>query len=166
VSAEIILCFESALRASRERVWEWISSVEGIQAEMRPWLRMTAPRNLRSLADVPFQPGVRMFRSTVFLLGVLPIDFSDLTLLELDDGSGFVEQSPMGSMALWRHERRIVPCEDDPSAVRLVDRLTFQARLGGGLVRWFIGRVFTHRHAVLRATFGDARSPRPARRSG
>jgi len=165
VIKEISLRFESTLHASRERVWEWISSVQGIQAEMWPWLRMTAPRSVRSLADVPFQPGVRMFRSFVFLFGVLPIDYSDLTLLELDAGSGFVEQSPMGSMKLWRHGRRVLPCDSDESSVRLVDQLTFRPRLARGLVRWFIGRVFAHRHAVLRATFGDARSQSPAPRS-
>jgi hypothetical protein len=153
---EIAMRFESRLRASRERVWEAIASVEDIRAEMWPYFRMTAPPSVRSLADVKFEAGVRMFRSYVFLFGFLPIDYSDMTLVELDVGHGFVEQSPMGSMALWRHERRILPCPDDPGAVRLVDQLTFRPRMARRLVRWFIGRVFAHRHAVLRARFGGA----------
>ena len=153
-SKDVALRFESKLRASRERVWDWITSVEGISAEMWPYFRMTAPRGVRSLSDVEFKPGARMFRSFVFLFGFLPIDYSDMTLLELEVGLGFVEQSPMRSMQLWRHERRILPCADDPDALFLVDQLRFRPRVATPLVRWFIARVFAHRHAILSARFG------------
>ena len=152
----ISLRFESKLHAPAERVWEWITSIEGISAEMRPFFRMTTPKGVRSLDDVEIKPGVRMFRSYVFLFGVLPIDYSDMTLVELDPGWGFVEQSPMGSMKLWRHERRIVPCPSDPGAVWLVDQLTFCPRVAQRFVGWFISQVFTHRHKVLRANLGGA----------
>jgi len=56
----------------------------------------------------------------------------------------------MGSMKLWRHERYIAPCASEPEAVLLVDQLTCQPRMARGLVGWFIRRVFTHRHKVLR----------------
>jgi hypothetical protein len=146
----ISLQFESKLSSSRGRVWEWITSLEGISAEMWPWLRMTAPKHVRNIADLEMKPGTRLFRSYVFLFGILPIDYSDLTLLEFDPGRGFVEESPMGSMKLWRHERRVVDCPADSSAVLLVDRLTFQPRWAESLVGWFIRRVFEHRHKVLR----------------
>ena len=147
----ISLRFASRLHAPPELVWEWITSLKGISAEMWPFFRMTTPKGIRSLSDLQIKPGVRMFRSYVFLFGVLPIDYSDMTLVELDSGSGFVEQSPMGSMKLWRHERRIVPYPSDPSAVLLVDQLTFRPRIARRLVEWFIRKVFTHRHKVLRA---------------
>jgi ligand-binding SRPBCC domain-containing protein len=152
----ISLRFESKLHAPTELVWEWITSVKGISAEMWPFFRMTTPKGIRSLSDLQIKPGVRMFRSYVFLFGVLPIDYSDMTLVELDSGSGFVEQSPMGSMKSWRHERRIVPCLSDPSAVLLVDQLTFRPRIAKRLVEWFIRHVFTHRHKVLRANLDGA----------
>ncbi len=150
MSEPIPIRFESTLRAPSERVWEWITSVEGISAEMWPFFRMTTPKQMRSLADVRVQPGTRMFRSYVFLFGFLPIDYSDMTLVELTPGVGFVEQSPMGSMKLWRHERYIASCTSEPETVLLVDQLTFQPRMARGLVGWFIRRVFTHRHKVLR----------------
>lgn len=117
---------------------------------------MTAPKGVLSLSDVQVKPGERMFRSYVFLFGIFPIDYSDMTLQELSIGSGFVEQSPMGSMKLWRHERRIASCSTDPSAVLLVDQLTFQPRMARRLVGWFIRRVFLHRHNVIRSNFGGA----------
>jgi ligand-binding SRPBCC domain-containing protein len=150
----ISLRLESTLRAPAERVWEWITSIEGISTEMWPIFRMTTPRGVRTLADVKVEPGVRMFRSWVFLFGFLPIDYSDMTLLELHPGQGFIEQSPMGSMKSWRHERRISGSPSDPSAVVLVDQLTFEPRFARRFVGWFIRRVFTHRHAVLRRHLG------------
>jgi ligand-binding SRPBCC domain-containing protein len=158
----ISLRFESRLPAPTERVWEWITSVKGISAEMWPLLRMTVPKDIRSLADVRIQPGVPLFRSYVLLFGFLPVDYSDMTLLELEPGSGFVEQSPMGSMKLWRHERHIVPCPSDPAAVLLVDQLTFQPRMMSRVAGWFVRRLFVHRHKVLRANLGGARQGGPA----
>jgi len=151
MSDTISFRFESKLYASTERVWEWITSIRGISAEMWPFFRMTVPKGIVSLNDVDMKLGVRMFRSYVFLFGVLPIDYSDMTLLELNIGEGFIEQSPMRSMKLWRHERRIVPCPSDSNAVLLVDQLTFQPRMAWQLVKWLIHRVFVHRHQVLKA---------------
>jgi len=151
VSDAISLRFESKLDVPVERVWEWSISVDGISAEMRPFLRMTFPRGVRSLNDIPIRPGVPVFRSRVLLFGVLPIDYSDVTLMEFNSGQGFIEQSPMGSMQLWRHERRIVPHPSNPAAVLLVDQLTFQPRMARRLVGWFVRRLFLHRHNVLRA---------------
>jgi hypothetical protein len=71
-----------------------------------------------------------MFTSWVFLLSFLPIDWVHLTLLELDEGRGFVEQSPMRSMKLWRHERRIDPTSND---CVLTDMFTCASRFGDGL---------------------------------
>ena len=158
MSDTISFRFESKLHASTERVWEWITSIKGISAEMWPFFRMTVPKDVVSLNDVDIKLGVRMFRSYVFLFGVLLIDYSDMTLLELNIGEGFTEQSPMGSMKLWRHERRIVPCASDSNAVLLVDQLTFQPRMASRFVKWFIHRVFVHRHQVLKAKLGGAQS--------
>ena len=152
---EVVLTFRSELRASSDQVWSWITSVDGISRELWPILRMTTPRGLRSLRDVRIEPGRRLFRSWVLLFGILPIDRSDLTLLRLDDGSGFVEQSPMLSMRLWRHERWLEPSGDGTA---LTDRLTFVPRLATAVTRWFIVTVFAHRHAVLRRALGDGSS--------
>ena len=148
------LRFESRLCAPIENVWAWITSVKGIRAEMWPFFIMTVPKGVRSLSDIQITPGTRMFRSYVFLFGLLPVDYSDMTLLELNPGHGFIEQSPMGSMKLWRHERQIAPCPSDSSMVVFVDQLTFQPRMAGRFVGWFIRRVFIHRHKVIRANLG------------
>lgn len=147
----ISLRCESRLQASPQQVWAWITSVQGIAAEMAPCLRMTTPRHLRSLTDIAIQPGVRLFRSHLLLFGILPVDHSDLTLLELREGRGFIEQSPMGSMKSWRHERLIIPGgAAEPEAVVLIDQVTFEPRFCRRLTHCLVRRFFAHRHEVLR----------------
>ena len=120
-------------------VWDRVTSVEGIQHELRPWLRMTVPRGAQgiSLGDV----------------GVIPFDYDDITLVERGPGLRFLERSPMGSMRLWQHERVVEPRGDDACAV--TDRLTFEPRVPGArrLVRRIIERIFAHRHRRLHGWF-------------
>lgn len=145
------LSFESTLAARPDKVWAWITSFDGISKEMAPVLRMSVPNGVRDIESIPFEPGVPMFRSWIRLGGVLPIDFSDLTLLSLTPGQGFVEQSPMGSMRLWRHERTIHPVAN---GCRLTDTLNFEPRFGGRLAVAFVRKFFTHRHRMLRKHLG------------
>jgi ligand-binding SRPBCC domain-containing protein len=143
----------SRLHASREEVWRWISSVEGISTEMRPYFRMTAPDGVRALTDVKVELGKPIFRSRVYLFGLVPAGYWDMTLIELDPGRGFVEHSPSDTMKDWRHERRLYDCPDEPTCVVLVDDVTFVPRWSPGVVGRFIRRVFEHRHRVLRSRF-------------
>ncbi len=113
---------------------------------MRPYFRMTSPAGVTSIDDFSIVAGKPLFRSRVFLFGVFPIDYSDITLIEIHRGSWFIEQSPMGSMKLWRHERRIVPTT---GGCRIIDHVTFEPRWASPVVAWFIKAVFRHRHRVL-----------------
>lgn len=149
----VVLTFSSDLNASPERVWQWMTSTSGILQEMAPLMRMTVPSSFTDLSTSAVPLGQRLFRSWVLLFGVLPIDRSDLTLLSLDPGKGFVEESPMLTMKLWRHERTIQVVD---GRTRLTDRLTFEPRFASSLVSWFVDTMFTHRHAVLRRELGGA----------
>ncbi len=143
--------FRSRLTAPPAEVWRWITSFQGIATEMRPLMRMSVPRGIRRLTDVDVIPGQPLFFSWILLFCILPVDWSRLTLLEIDEGRGFVEQSPMGSMRTWRHERRIEAAEN---GCALIDRLSFEPRFAAPLVGWFVRRFFAHRHAVLRKHLG------------
>ena len=140
------------LRASAEVVWEAASSMEGVNHELGPWLRMTAPAGLRiDPADVV--PGERLFRSRLLLLGVLPIDFDDLTFVRVDAGRGFLERSPMLSAQVWEHERVIEPVGD---GCRVTDRVRFIPRVpfAGRVHRLVVAAIFRHRHRRLPRRFG------------
>jgi len=141
------------LRAPREEVWRAVTSFDGIAEEMGPWLKMTAPRRVRSLADLDVRPGERLFRSWILLFGRVPIDFSNLTLVSIEEGRGFVEESPMGSMRRWRHARELED-GDAPGTTVLTDTLDFEPRFAAPIVAAIVGRFFAHRHAALARRFG------------
>lgn len=146
-----VLSIETAVAASPEEAWSWITSFQGISKEMAPYLHMSAPAGVEDLSSVSFELGDRMFRSWITLFGVLPIDYSDLTLVSLNPGIGFVEQSPMGSMKLWRHERRVSPYGNGS---KVSDTLTFEPRFAGGLVSKVVRAFFSHRHRMLEKNLG------------
>ena len=148
----LTLKFQSNLNASQETVWSWAVSVDGILTELRPLARMTVPKDIESILDVDVELGQPIAQSWLLLFGVIPIDRIDLTLIELEAGASFVEQSPMTMMRLWRHERTV---ETISGGARLSDILTFEGRFGNGLAKWFVNRLFTHRHQVLRRQFGE-----------
>ena len=149
----ISMVFESKLSQPKDQIWKWMTSVEGISAELWPLLRMTTPRGVHNLADLNFKSGRRLFRSYLLLFGFLPIDYSDLTLVEFNS-DGFIEQSPMGFIKFWRHERFLEVRESNPSQVFLVDKLTFEPLIAQNFAKWFTRKLFEHRHVVLRRRFG------------
>jgi len=142
----------SIVPASPARVWERITTMEGINHELMPIARMTHPRGMTELdpAEVPI--GRRLFRSWILLFGVLPIDYDDITLLRFTPGVGFAESSPMLSQRRWDHERTL---EDAHGACRVTDRVAFapRVRLLGRMLRAVFHQVFLHRHRRLRAIF-------------
>jgi ligand-binding SRPBCC domain-containing protein len=144
---------ESLVAASPARVWERASTFRGINHELGPLLRMTAPRGLRRLDPSEMVVGEPLGRSWLLLLGVLPIDFDDLTLVELEPGRRFLERSRMLSMRVWEHERTLEGAGD---GCRVRDRLAFEPRLPGtgALLQRIVRATFRHRHRRLRAHFG------------
>jgi ligand-binding SRPBCC domain-containing protein len=146
---------QSVVPASPETVWERVSTFEGVNDELRPVLRMTAPARVRGLDPSEVVLGERIFRSWVLLFGVLPIDYDDLTLIALEPGRGFHERSRMLSMRVWEHERTLSP-EGTGCLVR--DRLSFEPRLPGmgPLLERIVRATFSHRHRRLRRRFGYA----------
>lgn len=146
----------SNLAASTRKVLAHIATLRGVNEELGPWLKMTAPRTFleRSLLDAPV--GTPLFRSWLLLGGIVPVDFDHLALESVDPKSGFVESSVMLSMSPWRHERRVSTRE---SGSRVVDRLSFAPRLPGTgwLLERIVRRVFEHRHRRLRVMFGEGR---------
>ena len=145
---------ESIVAAPPDAVWARVSTFQGVNDELLPLMRMTAPAHVRALDPSQVVLGERIFRSWVLLFGVIPIDYDDLTLIALEPGSGFHERSRMLSMRVWEHKRTLAPTGD--AATRVSDRLSFEPRLPGSgpLLERFIRATFRHRHRRLRRRFG------------
>jgi hypothetical protein len=143
----------SQLSASPAAVWDRIITPEGINDEMRPYLRMTLPPGVDQLDPESIEIGVPIGRSWILLFGLLPFDYDDVCLARLEPGRGFLERSRMLSQRCWEHERTLEPID---GGCRVTDRVSWQPRLGlpGRPLRPVVGSFFRHRHKRLRRHFG------------
>jgi len=144
----------SLVQAPPERVWERIITPAGINYELRPWMRMTLPRGIERIDLETVELGKPIGRSWVLLFGVLPFDYDDITLVELEPGRRFLERSPMLSQRSWQHERIVEPTG---GGSRVTDRIRMEPRLGlpAAPLRPIFRAVFRHRHRRLRAWFAN-----------
>jgi hypothetical protein len=139
----------SELEAAAEQVWARALDPAGINDELRPLLRMTVPRAAEDFGLDDPEPG-HIGRSWILLLGFLPLDYDDITVVWVEPGRGFIERSTMLSMRLWEHERTLVPLSED--RCQITDRVAWELRLPlpGALLRPLIHAIFRHRHRRLR----------------
>jgi ligand-binding SRPBCC domain-containing protein len=136
------------------QVWARAVTEEGINHELRPILRMTMPPGLRGKTVEDVEVGVPLGRSWILLAGVLPVDYDDLCLAELEPGRRFLERSRTLAFAVWQHERVIEP--EGAASCRVTDRLAFELKVplawvpGAAWVAAAIVRaLFRHRHRRL-----------------
>ena len=147
------------LAVPADALWRSVCRLDGVNYELRPWLRMTAPAGLVGATIDELEPGRPAGRSWLLLGGVLPVDYDDLCLTEIDPPQYFHERSRMLAMDPWEHERSIRPL--GPDSARLTDRLRFELRsplaavpgaerLAVAIVR----ALFRHRHRRLAKLYG------------
>ena len=143
----------SRLTAPRAAVWARISTMDGVNDELAPLLRMTYPPSVADLNPDNVPIGRRIFRSWLLLFGVVPFDYDDLVLVRVEAERGFLERSSMLSQRLWEHERTL---EDAPGGCLVTDRIRYEPRLPalGTPLRPLLRRFFLHRHRRLRRRFG------------
>ena len=144
----------SLVPAPAAKVWERAVTPEGINHELAPLMRMTMPRRLRGMTIDDAPTGETLGRSWILLFGVIPMDWDDLQLAELEPGRRFLERSSMLSMRVWQHERIVDP--DGPAAASVTDRLTFELRRplawipgSHALAVAIVARLFARRHRRL-----------------
>jgi hypothetical protein len=149
----------SRLEADAATLWDRVTTPDGINDEMRPYLRMTIPRGVERLDPESVEVGERIGRSWILLFGLIPFDYDDPTLVRLEPGRGFLERSQMLSQRSWEHERTVEP--DPRGGCLITDRVRWEPRLGlpGAPLRPLIGWFFRHRHSRLRRRFGGSPSP-------
>jgi hypothetical protein len=143
---------------SADDAWAAATDPDGINYELRPVLRMTMPRRLRGHDLSDFPVGTPAGRSWILLGGLIPVDYDDLCLIELEaEGPTrrFLESSEMAALRVWQHERVVEPLAGGGS--RVTDRLGFELRAplarvpgSGRLARAIVGFLFSHRHRRLR----------------
>jgi hypothetical protein len=149
----------SELDAGVETIWARVTDPAGINDEMRPLMRMTVPAGAEDFGLDDPGPGA-IGRSWLLLLGFLPFDYDDITIVQIEPGRSFLERSSMFSMRLWEHERTLEPLGE--RRCRITDRVAWEPRLPlpGTWFRPLVRAIFRHRHNRLRLRF----APDAARR--
>jgi ligand-binding SRPBCC domain-containing protein len=146
------------VNAAAEQLWMHASTFAGINRELWPWVRMTCPAAIPRLTPETVPLGRRAFRSWILLFGLVPVEYDDFTLVELDPGRGFSEVSRLFSLREWHHRRSLTPIE---TGCLLTDEIALAPRWRG--TGWLLTAVyqlvFAWRHRRLRRIFGAAGRP-------
>ncbi|HYG94520.1 MAG TPA: hypothetical protein VD859_13140 [Nocardioides sp.] len=145
----------SVVPAPSALVWERVTNFAGVNHELMPFVRMVVPRHRRGTTVDDAPVGKRLGRFWMLYLGVLPLDYDDLTLTELVPGSHFQEVSTMLTMRRWEHRRELRPL--GAGRTEVTDTVRFEPRLPlvGGAVAVLVGRLFSHRHRRLVGWFAE-----------
>ncbi|HWW45812.1 MAG TPA: hypothetical protein VN180_12140 [Acidimicrobiia bacterium] len=145
------LTVELALPADRHEVWAAVSTVDGVNRELSPLVRMTDPTDGAPFDTEPWQAGTPVLWQLLF--GIIPVDRHRVELVAFPNRRGFRESSSTWLHRVWRHERTL---RDDPSGCIVRDVVEIEPRLGvlRPIVGRSVGRMFRHRHRRLRRRFG------------
>lgn len=145
---------ETEVGTHADQVWAAVTRMDGVNAELHPYVRMTYPKTFAdsTIADAPL--GETAFGSWLLAFGFLPFDLHALKLDTVGDGR-FVEVSSSWMQKVWRHERHVEPV--GPGRARICDRLDVTPRLAfmEPLARRTVAFLFRHRHRRLKQIFGD-----------
>jgi len=151
---------ETALAADAARVWAHATSFDGVNRELAPFAHMTTPPSVQTIDENTVVLGQRLLRSWILAFGVMPIDYDDVVIVELEVGRRFLERSTMLTQRVWEHERTVEPA---PGGCVLRDRIRFEPRIPalGYAQKPIFKMVFRNRHRQLVKIFGSpATEPR------
>ena len=82
---------------------------------------MSVPDSIRGKVIEELPLGVPICRSWLFLFGIVPIDYDDITIADCEPGRRFREESTTLNMRSWSHERVL---RDLPGGCEVTDTLT------------------------------------------
>lgn len=162
----------SVVRAPRAQVWARVVTAEGVADEFGPLMSMRFPAALRgaergaeqgggyrgdytapSITDLPL--GKPVGRAWILLGGVIPVEYDDLVIVEVEAPRYFLERSTLGSCKVWEHRRELEELPD--GTTRVTDTLRAEPRVAllARAVPMIVGRLFDHRHRRLARAFGE-----------
>ncbi len=142
----------------------WLQcSIESVNWELSPIVKMTAPLAWRNRPIRDWPVGTPLFSSWVLLFGTLPIDRHAFALRAPTGACRFDEASSSWVNREWNHCREIRPVPTLPDSNRpeshgclVVDRVAFVSRIPfvGALMTPLYKFVFWRRHRRLRRRYG------------
>lgn len=146
----IKLSFKSKFNVEKKVLVEHSFSMKGVNTELFPWMKLTYPTDV--LKENIEEPGRFLFNSWVLFLGFIPIDYYSFYFTSFNIEGHFHENSSSLTYKNWCHIREVVAVE---GGCLLKDDLEIKPRLFflSPLIRFFVRRLFLHRHSILRKKF-------------
>lgn len=147
----------SNLAADAQTVWAHSTDLETVNREFFPFLKMTFPPEAGELSPETVELGKKLFRSWILLFGLIPVEYDNITIAEINPGRGFVETSTMLTQKLWKHERTVQSID---GGCRVWDRVTFEPKIPGmGAFQLPLYKIlFKYRHWRLKNIFQEKSS--------
>jgi ligand-binding SRPBCC domain-containing protein len=148
----------SEVPAAADTVWERVTTPDGINHEIAPYLKMTVPKAFRGRSIGDVSPGTHLGKSLLLLFGVIPFGVDDITVAQIEPGRAFREESAMTGMRTWIHHRTLQPL-DGKTVVTDTITLATQLPIPGltHLLSAILRKFFSHRHQRLLAHFASPR---------
>jgi ligand-binding SRPBCC domain-containing protein len=143
---------ESEINASKELVWQHVTQMKNVNAELMPYVRMTYPDERSEIAGREIPLNTVLFKSVLLLFGFIPIDLHFLRLEKLDTGNAFYENSYSLQHHYWKHTRTLKEV-NGKTLVR--DEVHFAPRISitGYLLLPVCKTIFRNRHKQLQKHF-------------
>lgn len=132
-------------------------SMEGVNAELSPLVRMTAPEAFSARGILEWPVKRQLFCSWILLFGFLPIDRHRFFLAAINPNEGFSERSTSWTNKYWCHDRTVVTLK---AGCRVTDAVNFRSRIPfvDILLKPIYRLVFLWRHRNLRRRYGGRAS--------
>eukprot|EP01031_Cornospumella_fuschlensis_P042348 gene42348-51722_t len=146
----------STLPVDKQTLWKHMTSMEGVNFELQPYLYMTYPAAQADLSTTPRSKiGSFLFASILLLFMYIPVDLHWLRLVDVQEGEGFREHSCTLLQQDWKHERYLVQGENGSDTTQIVDEVEFSPRINvlGYLLKPVVKAIFRHRHLQLQRKF-------------
>jgi ligand-binding SRPBCC domain-containing protein len=143
---------QSAINADKATVWQHITQMKNVNAELMPYARMTCPKHLAAFGDNNVPLNQTLFKCVVLLFGFIPIDIHHLRFDKIDYGTAFYENSVTATHRYWKHTRTLT--EHNGKTI-VKDELHFSPRIPllGPMLLWYIKKTFQNRHKKLKQYF-------------
>jgi ligand-binding SRPBCC domain-containing protein len=144
----------SEVPAPVDTVWGRVTTPEGINYELRPYLKMTVPKAFRGRTIGDVSPGTHIGKSLLLLFKLIPIGVDNITITQIGPARMFREESAMTGMRTWIHHRTLEPAG---RATLITDTISLEPRLPIPGLKRLLGRIlaafFQHRHRRLTKYF-------------